>query len=50
VKRKLVRLLRGLTGCYYYDLDASEFCAVSVEAINDAMHDTSWPESVKLII
>jgi hypothetical protein len=32
------------------ELDACDVCAVSVEAINDAVHDAGWPESVKLII
>ena len=50
VKRKLARLLGGLTRHFSYDLDASEFCAVCIEAINDAVHDTGWAESVKLTI
>jgi hypothetical protein len=49
VKRALVRLLDEATR-HCDELDASDVCAVSVEAINDAVDDTGWAQSVKLII
>jgi hypothetical protein len=49
VKRALVRLLDEATR-HCDELDACDVCAVSVEAINDAVDDTGWPQSVKLII